>query len=127
MRPDPDLPAFSMEVPLRIGQALLQSLGLLLPLLLKTHRHPNTPQTADLARDADRTAQRQMLQHKMDSNSQRVPAAFKEQCGTPRRKNSGRPVPAGAPLQLKLDQASIRDLIGECCQISLKASSLKGH
>ena len=119
MRPDPDLPAFSMDLPLRIGHALLLTLGLLLPLLLKTHRQSNTPQTAGLARDADRTAQRQMLQHKMDSNSQRVPAAFKEQYGAPRRNNSGRPVPAGLPLQLKLSQASIRDLIGEC----LKASS----
>ncbi|KAA6418421.1 MAG: hypothetical protein FRX49_11581 [Trebouxia sp. A1-2] len=111
MRPDPDLPAFSMDLPLRIGHALLLTLGLLLPLLLKTHRQSNTPQTAGLARDADRTAQRQMLQHKMDSNSQRVPAAFKEQYGAPRRNNSGRPVPAGLPLQLKLSQASIRDLI----------------
>jgi len=110
-----------MEAPLRVAQALLQSLAVLLPVLLRTHRHPKTLQTADLASDADRTAQRQMVQHLMASNSQRLPAAFKEQRGALRRKNSGRPEPAGLPLQLKLDQASVRDLIGDCCEISLKA------
>ncbi len=88
MRPDPALPAFSMEPPLRVAQALLQSLAVLLPFLLTC-----PPPTH---------------------------AAFKEH-SVAFRTDKGRPVPARLSLQQKLDQASVKRLIGERREVTLKA------
>ncbi len=114
MRPDPKLPAFSMEPPLRVAQALLQSLAVLLPFLLTclppTPHPPKTVQSADL--NTDKTAKQTVLQH-LASSSPDLPAAF--------RMDKGRPVPARLSLQQKLDQSSVKRLIGERRKFTLKA------
>ena len=123
MRPDPKVPAFSMETPLRVAQALLQSLAVLLPFLLTcppppTPAPPETVQSADL--DADRIPKKQNILQQMASNSPDLPAAFKKY-GAAMRKDTGRPAQAGLSLQQKLDQASVKHLIGECCEFILQA------
>ncbi len=123
MRPDPKLPAFSMGPPLRVAQALLQSLAVLLPFLLTCPpppipRPPKTVQSADL--DTDRIPKKQTILQQIASNSPDLPAAFK-QYGVAFRKDQGRPAPAGLSLQQTLDQASVKRLIGEYGEISPKA------
>ena len=121
MRPDPDLPAFSMETPLRVAQALLQALAVLLPFLLTcpppTPSPPKPVQSPDL--DVDRPAKQPTILEQIIANSPSLPDAYKHHVGS--HKNTGRPLPAGLPLQQKFDQASVQRLIGECSETSLKA------
>ena len=111
-----------METPLRVAQALLQSLAVLLPFLLTcpppTPGPPKTVQSADL--DADRIPKQPTILQQTALSSPDLPAAFKEH-GVALRKDKGRFLPAGLSLHQKLDQASVKRLIGECGQISLKA------
>lgn len=111
MRPDPALPAFSMETPLRVAQALLQALAVLLPFLLTcpppTPSPPKPVQSPDL--DVDRPAKQPTILEQIIANSPSLPDAYKHHVGS--HKNTGRPLPAGLPLQQKFDQASVQRLI----------------
>ncbi len=63
------------------------------------------------SRRAERTAQQDVQQQ---LTSKLVAAAVaKELSRAPYREMHGRPVPAGLPLQLKLNEATVKDLVGE--------------
>ena len=113
MRPDPDLPAFSMAPPARVAQALLQYLALLLSALCQRHLESRMIQSFALSasRRAERTAQ-QGVQQKLTSTLVAA-AVAKELSHAPYREMHGRPVPAGLPLQLKLNEATVKDFVGE--------------
>ncbi len=113
MRPDPDLPAFSMEAPLRVAQALLQYLALLISALRQRHQEARMIQSVALS--ASKRRERSPQQDVQQQLTSKVVAAAiaKEISRASYHEEHGRPVPAGLPLQLKLNEANIKDLVGE--------------
>ncbi|DBA88769.1 TPA: hypothetical protein ACH3X1_004186 [Trebouxia sp. C0004] len=109
MRPDPDSPAFSQAPPLRLAQALLQYLALLLSALRQRHQEARLIQSVALS--ASRRAERNADVQQQLTSELVAAAVAKELSRAPYREVRGRPVPAGLPLQLKLNEATVKDLV----------------
>ncbi len=110
MRPDPDLPAFSMEPPAKVAQALLQYLALLISTLCKRHQEVRTIQSVALSR-RERTPQQKFQQQ---LNSELVAAIVANEVSRASyHEKRGRPVPAKLPLQFKMIEPNIKEFVGK--------------
>ena len=127
MRPDPDLPAFSLAPPPRVARALLQYLALLMSALCQRHQEARVIQSVALSasKRRERTSQQDVQQQ---LTSKVVAAAIaKEISRASYHEEHGRPVPAGLPLQLKLNEANIKDLVGEFVAVAPSGSACIRH
>ncbi len=118
MRPDPDLPAFSMETPLRVAQALMQHLALLLSALRQLLQEFRCIQSAAFAASigSERPPQ---LDVQQQLTSAVVAAAHAKEISRPSYyEERGRPVPAKLPLHFKLIEANIKEFVGEPCAVA---------
>ena len=110
MRPDPDLPAFSMDAPHRVAQALMQYLALLISALRQRREEVKMIQSF--------ASKRRQLDGQQRLTSKVVESAIaKETFCAPYHEECGRPVPAGLPLCLKLDEANIKEFVGEAIAV----------
>ena len=110
MRPDPDLPAFSMETPAKVARALLQYLALLISTLHKRHQETKKIQSVALSR-RERTPQQKFQQQ---LNSEFVTAIVANEVSRASyREERGRSVPVKLPLQFKLVETNIKEFVGE--------------
>ncbi len=116
MRPDPDLPAFSMESPARVAQALMQYLALLISTLRQ--RHQEIRMIHSVALSASRRERNPQQEFQQQLNSKVVAAAVaKEVSRASYHEMRGRPVPAKLPLHFKLIEANIKDFVGEAVAV----------
>ena len=108
MRPNPDLPAFSMETPAKVARALLQYLALLISTLHKRHQETKKIQSVPLSRH-ERTPQQKFQQQ---LNSDFVTAIVANEVSRASyREERGRSVPVKSPLQFKLVET--KEFVGE--------------
>ncbi|KAL0054762.1 hypothetical protein WJX82_002004 [Trebouxia sp. C0006] len=111
LRPDPDLHAFSMEPPLRVAQALMQYLAVLLSALRQRQEEARMIQSVALSasKRRERTPQ-QDVQQQLTSKVVAAAIAQEVSCAS-YHEERGRPVPARLPLQLKLNEVNIKNLV----------------
>ena len=126
MRPEPALPAFSMAPPARVAQALLQYLALLLSALRQRLHEAKILQSVALS--TVRRAERTVLERQQQLTTNWLAAAVdKELSHAPYQDMHGRTVPAGLPLQLKLTEPTVKDLVGEFVAVAPFGSACIRH
>ena len=112
MRPDPDLPSFSMAPPPRVAQAILQYLASLLSALCQRHQEARMVQSVALSASRRQRTPQQEMQQQLTSKMVAVDALAQETSHASYHEVRGRLVPAGLPLLVKLNEAGIKDLAG---------------
>jgi len=127
MRPDPKLPAFSMEAPLRVAQALLQSLAVLMSALRQRHEQARLIQSVALSASKKRERNPQQNVQQQLTSKVMAAAVTKGISRASYREERGRPVPAGLPLHLKLTEAAVKDLVGEFVAVAPSGSACIRH
>ena len=127
MRPDPDLPAFSMEAPLRVAQALMQYLALLISALRQRHQEARMIQSVALSASKRRErSPQQDVQQQLTSKVVAAAIAQEVSCAS-HHEERGRPVPARLPLQLKLNEVNIKNLVGEFVAVAFSGIACIRH